>query len=134
MSTRQKPRAVSATVAREVLWHFGYYGWGTKPSDTTALAMVELERAAEPEYSELAALKPQHAHALREGRKSYGLEWLRSVVEADARLDAVAAVGEARAEERQPIFDLNEYAHRREVRASVEPVKSVFVEHSRVTS
>lgn len=118
MTGAAKSVTVSASVAREVLWHLGYYSWGSEPSSAVKSFLVDVARAREPELSELTALRPEHARALLEARRlpgTAGLEWLRSIVEADGRLDQVAAMGEVYAEHRESAMNLNTYLYRREL-------------------
>lgn len=73
-------RVVSMQVARHALWHLGdNENWAVQPGRFEQLLFQLIDTADDVNKERLEKLFPEHVVALRDGRKHWGLEWLRKV-------------------------------------------------------
>lgn len=77
-----RQRVVSSRVARHALWHLGdNENWAVQPGQFEQRLFALIDTADEDNRGKLAEVFPEHVIALRDGRKSWGLTWLRSCTE-----------------------------------------------------
>jgi len=90
-------RVVSAKVARQMLYLLGdNETWSERPSGDELLVWGAIRHAQPELLAELAVFYPEQVEAMKHSLKSWGLDWLRGIVEESwaatgERLDAIAA-------------------------------------------
>jgi hypothetical protein len=84
-------RVVGLRVARHVLWHLGDYSRGVQPGDFEQRLMLAIDAADQSNRDVLFTVYPEHVIGLRDGRKHWGLDWLRGIASqiADPEADEV---------------------------------------------
>lgn len=75
---RTTKRVVSPKVAQHALWHLGdNVSWAVQPGEFEQRLFQLIDKADEANRAKLAQVFPEHVIALRDGRKSFGITWLR---------------------------------------------------------